>query len=156
MKTFNQFITEKAEKIMVVLGFARPPYKGKDIGEIRAIVSPSLSEVERFLKNKSKRDGLRFYAHEKRKRWVAWPSGDSLHWGVRRGEELSGFEMQWSTEGWINIDEKTNIWTITIIDADPASAKRNVKDLAKNHKFFKDVLGLKGVKIDGTGEDELF
>ena len=86
MKSFNQYIKEKAAKLS-----ASFPYKGAKWSDFRGLENPTEREMIALMK-KSKFKELRFVVDDKGKTW-AWDGDDALHDAVifaQTGEIYNG------------------------------------------------------------------
>ena len=79
MKSFNQYITERAVKLSLNL-----PYSGAIEREIRGLDSPSISDLTGFANN-APQNKLRFLCNSKGKLTV-WKAMDGIHQQVITGE----------------------------------------------------------------------
>lgn len=86
MKSFNQYITEKRDIIMVLSPYGSH-YGDEDALRITGLVNPSRGELEGFIR-RSKQGGARFILNKDR--LLVWDAMEAIHSDVLEGEYRLG------------------------------------------------------------------
>jgi len=151
MKSFNQYVTEKAAKLSATF-----PYKGAEWKDFRGLENPTEREIDALMK-KSKFKEVRFVVDSKGKMW-AWDTDDALHDEVIFGQTGQKYNGDYA-KGMINfrtqhdLDDldpdtssigKTNVVVLNTrtVGSDYALKNRTLKALAK--------------RINSKGEDRVY
>ena len=151
MKSFNQYVTEKAAKLSATF-----PYKGAEWKDFRGLENPTEREIDALMK-KAKFKEVRFVVDSKGKMW-AWDTDDALHDEVIFGQTGQKYNGDYA-KGMINfrtqhdLDDldpdtssigKTNVVVLNTrtVGTDFALKNRTLKALAK--------------RINSKGEDRVY
>ena len=151
MKSFKQYITEKAAKLSATF-----PYKGAEWKDFRGLENPTEREIIALMK-KTRFKEVRFVVDSKGKMW-AWDTNDALHDEVIFGQTGQKYNGDYA-KGMINfrtqhdLDDldpdtssigKTNVVVLNTrtVGSDYALKNRTLKALAK--------------RINSKGEDRVY
>ena len=147
MKSFQQYITEKAAKLS-----ASFPYKGAEWKDFRGAENPSEKEITTLM-TKSRMKEIRFVVDGKGKMW-AWDTNDALHDAVifaQTGKKYNGNYAK-GTVDFFDIDSdkvfaksgnlRIVVMNTRTVGTDFALKNRTMKALAK--------------RINSKGEDRVY
>jgi len=147
MKSFQQYITEKAAKLS-----ASFPYKGAEWKDFRGAENPSEKEITTLM-TKSRMKEIRFVVDGKGKMW-AWDTNDALHDAVifaQTGKKYNGNYAK-GTVDFFDIDSdkvfaksgnlRIVVMNTRTVGTDFALKNRTLKALAK--------------RINSKGEDRVY
>ena len=148
MKSFNQYITEKAAKLSATF-----PYKGAEWKDFRGLENPTEREITTLMK-KTRFKEVRFVVDNKGKMW-AWDADDALHDAViyaMTGEKYVSGTYAKGQIGFIDLDNDVTIHkdgnlrvivhNSRTVGTDFALKNRTMKALAK--------------RINSAGKDKVY
>jgi hypothetical protein len=151
MKSFNQYVTEKAAKLSATF-----PYKGAEWKDFRGLENPTEREIAALMK-KAKFKEVRFVVDNKGKMW-AWDTDDALHDEVIFGQTGQKYNGDYA-KGMINFRTQHDLHDL---DPDTSSIGKtnvvvlNTRTVGSDYALKNRTLKALAKRINSKGEDRVY
>lgn len=153
MKSFKQYINEKASKLSATF-----PYKGAEWKDFRGLENPNERELRTLIK-KTKFKELRFVVDAKGKMW-AWDTEDALHDAVifaMTGEKYVGGTYAKGIINFINPDaEDGEKFSITAKDGNLHVLVLNTRTVGDDFALKNKTMKALAKRINTKGKDRVW
>ena len=151
MKSFNQYVTEKAAKLSATF-----PYKGAEWKDFRGLENPTEREIDALMK-KTRFKEVRFVVDSKGKMW-AWDTDDALHDEVIFGQTGQKYNGDYA-KGMINFRTQHDLHDL---DPDTSSIGKtnvvvlNTRTVGSDYALKNRTLKALAKRINSKGEDRVY
>ena len=151
MKSFNQYVTEKAAKLSATF-----PYKGAEWKDFRGLENPTEREIDALMK-KTRFKEVRFVVDSKGKMW-AWDTNDALHDEVIFGQTGQKYNGDYA-KGMINFRTQHDLHDL---DPDTSSIGKtnvvvlNTRTVGSDYALKNRTLKALAKRINSKGEDRVY